>query len=173
MVSFHVEQAKRNVENGMSVCDALPTLARAVKKFHNLCSAHVLEANKELRRTWGLEANAATEAPEAAEEVDLEWWTCSACTFGNNLGSVCDLCVTPRSQADEAAAVDAKKEFFTCPISLECMVDPVVASDGHTYERVHIEAWLASHDTSPVTGERMEHRTLIPNYCVRSLLRSS
>ena len=31
---------------------------------------------------------------------------------------------------------------FLCPISHEPMVDPVIASDGVTYERACIEAWL-------------------------------
>jgi hypothetical protein len=32
-------------------------------------------------------------------------------------------------------------EFF-CPISFEMMSEPVVASDGHTYERLDIERWF-------------------------------
>jgi len=30
---------------------------------------------------------------------------------------------------------------FYCPITHEVMVDPVVAQDGHTYERQAIEEW--------------------------------
>ena len=32
--------------------------------------------------------------------------------------------------------------FLNCPITLAPFVDPVVASDGHTYERNAIEAWF-------------------------------
>ena len=31
--------------------------------------------------------------------------------------------------------------------------DPVMACDGHTYERAAIEAWLSASPTSPKTGE--------------------
>jgi len=32
--------------------------------------------------------------------------------------------------------------LMTCPITLAPFVDPVIASDGHTYERCAIEAWF-------------------------------
>ena len=32
------------------------------------------------------------------------------------------------------------------------MLDPVVAADGHSYERASILMWLEAHDTSPLTG---------------------
>ena len=38
-------------------------------------------------------------------------------------------------------------EAFLCPISFELMDDPVVASDGHSYQRFIIETWLESNDT--------------------------
>ncbi len=31
------------------------------------------------------------------------------------------------------------------------MTDPVVNALGHTYERAAIEAWLAKHDTGPLS----------------------
>ena len=56
-----------------------------------------------------------------------------------------------------------------CPISLHKMIDPVVASDGHTYERKSIETLLGSEGSrrSPMTRELLE-TTLIPN---RTLLK--
>lgn len=35
---------------------------------------------------------------------------------------------------------------YLCPITMEIMVDPVIAMDGHTYERVAIENWLQVND---------------------------
>ena len=46
-------------------------------------------------------------------------------------------------------------ELFLCPISREVMDDPVLASDGHVYERAQIEAWLQAHETSPMTNMAM------------------
>ena len=33
---------------------------------------------------------------------------------------------------------------FLCPISQEVMAEPVVAADGHSYEKTEIEKWFAS-----------------------------
>ena len=46
--------------------------------------------------------------------------------------------------------------------------DPVVSACGHTFERKAIEAWLSRHDTSPVTGEVLPHKNLVPNHTMRS-----
>ena len=37
---------------------------------------------------------------------------------------------------------------FVCPLTFEVMVDPVVASDGHSYERTSIQDVLSSAPTS-------------------------
>ena len=42
----------------------------------------------------------------------------------------------------------------------ELPVDPVLAADGKIYERAKIEEWLATSDTSPVTGEKMKDAVL-------------
>ena len=46
------------------------------------------------------------------------------------------------------------EDAFTCPISQELMVDPVVAPDGHTYEREALMRWLriSAVPRSPLTG---------------------
>jgi hypothetical protein len=48
------------------------------------------------------------------------------------------------------------------------MRDPVVAADGNTYEREAIEAWLRTHDTSPMTNQQLPHKALVPNLALRS-----
>mmetsp|Transcript_6220 Transcript_6220/g.6817 ORF Transcript_6220/g.6817 Transcript_6220/m.6817 type:complete len:103 (-) Transcript_6220:275-583(-) len=37
-------------------------------------------------------------------------------------------------------------------ISHEIISDPVIATDGITYERKEITTWLSNHNTSPLTG---------------------
>lgn len=59
---------------------------------------------------------------------------------------------------------------FICPISLDVMVDPVVAADGHTYERAAIEAWLETHNTSPMTREPLAHKNVVPNVALRTMI---
>ena len=61
-------------------------------------------------------------------------------------------------------------DYFICPISLEIMSDPVIAADGTTYERICIERWLESHDTSPKTNQVLPSKALIPNYSIRNCI---
>ena len=41
------------------------------------------------------------------------------------------------------------RDEFACPITYELIHDPVIAADGHTYDRSAIQRWLSKHDTSP------------------------
>ena len=61
-------------------------------------------------------------------------------------------------------------ESFLCPITLCIMFDPVVASDGHSYERCAIQEWLTRTDRSPKTNIALKRKTLIPNHALRSLI---
>ena len=53
---------------------------------------------------------------------------------------------------------------FICPIMQdgEPMQDPVMAADGHTYERSGIAKWLTNHTTSPVTRTVLRNQELLP-----------
>lgn len=57
-----------------------------------------------------------------------------------------------------------------CPISMDLMTDPVVGSDGHTYERSAIVEWLHSNRVSPLTRQAMTETDLQPNYALRSAI---
>lgn len=61
------------------------------------------------------------------------------------------------------------RDEFLCPITYELMREPVVAMDGHTYEKHAIEKWLKSNHTSPRSGEAME-ATIIPNINLKKLI---
>lgn len=50
------------------------------------------------------------------------------------------------------------------------MDDPVLAGDGHSYERAAIESWLATHTTSPLTGQPLPDSPLIPNWNLKKLI---
>jgi hypothetical protein len=91
---------------------------------------------------------------------------------------------------------------LVCPISQVLMTDdPVIAADGHTYERSAIEAWFQKQTAevaaaqqqmatvgsdsqrareiihrgvlSPMTHSRMEHLALTPNHAVRTMAKDS
>lgn len=52
------------------------------------------------------------------------------------------------------------------------MNDPVMCADGHTYDREAIEAWFLSHNTSPLTNERLQHKKLLRNHVLRNLIQA-
>ena len=60
-----------------------------------------------------------------------------------------------------------------CPLTKQCMIFPVVASDGNTYERAaiekHIEA-AGENATSPLTGEKLESHNLETNWSMRKAI---
>lgn len=67
-------------------------------------------------------------------------------------------------------------EIMICPITHNIMVNPVIASDGHTYERAAILEWIRINNTSPLTREILKDE-LVPNtnlqkiineYCVKN-----
>ncbi len=57
-----------------------------------------------------------------------------------------------------------------CPISLEIMRDPVVLTDGHTYDKKSIIKWLQNHNTSPKTNETLIKKGYLPNFTLKSLI---
>ena len=69
-------------------------------------------------------------------------------------------------EAEGVAAVPS----LCCPITQNgrLMREPVMAADGHTYERDPIARWLQRHSTSPMTGENLPDFTLRPNHSMRS-----
>ncbi|CAF1258161.1 unnamed protein product [Adineta steineri] len=50
-----------------------------------------------------------------------------------------------------------------CPITLELFRDPVIAKDGHVYEREAITKWILQHGTSPFTRETLQITDLLPD----------
>ena len=54
-------------------------------------------------------------------------------------------------------------ERLRCPITNKLMKDPVMASDGYTYERGSVTDWILFNCTSPITGVRISSE-LIPNH---------
>eukprot|EP00210_Caulerpa_lentillifera_P006948 g6643.t1 len=62
------------------------------------------------------------------------------------------------------------EQCICCPITLEVMRDPVIASDGHTYEREAIERWLRCKTGSPVTRQPLSSSMLIPNIAMKYII---
>lgn len=59
--------------------------------------------------------------------------------------------------------------FLICPITTLIFEDPVVASDGYTYERKAIVKWLVDHDTSPLTRDYISN-SLLSNEVIKTVV---
>ena len=69
---------------------------------------------------------------------------------------------------------DAQTELnleCSCPITAETFVDPVLASDGHTYERTAIQQWIdTGHQNSPISREPLQINFIKPNIAMRRII---
>lgn len=96
-------------------------------------------------------------------------------TFGDGLPAVgkneAGKCASPDKPVEQKMDVTTIEtpDEFCCPISCNIMEDPVIAQDGHTYERKEIETWLEKHDTSPTTNLNID-KNLIPNFALKGLI---
>jgi hypothetical protein len=79
----------------------------------------------------------------------------------------------PDDEDDDEDQGDALPGMPCCPITGEPMINPVVAADGHTYERSAIARWLQTSDKSPLTGAVLAHKDLVPNYMLLSSLQEA
>ena len=62
-------------------------------------------------------------------------------------------------------------DAYLCPITMDPMEDPVMAADGHSYEKSEISAWFAlGNNTSPKTGATLPHQFLTPNHALRNAI---
>ena len=66
--------------------------------------------------------------------------------------------------------MDAIPDEYKCPIGMDIFSDPVIASDGHTYERENITKWLEKNPYSPMTRQPMSLGNLITNYALRDAI---
>eukprot|EP00727_Mastigamoeba_balamuthi_P014118 m51a1_g9329 putative ras subfamily protein (768) ;mRNA; r:12553-15505 len=99
-------------------------------------------------------------APLAAHSVVL----CSASQLWRRLlvDSPSPVSLMPQSAAASAGPEEPPAEFRD-PVTDEIMADPVVASDGKTYERADLLEWLKRHGTSPTTGQPLEPSDIKPD----------
>eukprot|EP00760_Papus_ankaliazontas_P031685 PhM_4_TR5403/c0_g1_i1/m.69563 len=91
---------------------------------------------------------------------------------GQTYESALDILLVPSRRLREAieARGDAVPKEFVCPVTEELFVDPVITSDGQTYERTAILQWFKRSQTSPVTNLVIESTVLVPNNAVKGQL---
>jgi len=59
---------------------------------------------------------------------------------------------------------------YLCPITMALMTEPVLLSDGFTYEKLAIEKWLKENKRSPMTNGVLESTILTPNRQLKKLI---
>jgi len=69
---------------------------------------------------------------------------------------------------EDPAEEEEIPEEFICPVTQDIMSDPVIAQDGHTYERKNISEWVSKHGTSPITREQISKDIIIPNRVLKA-----
>ena len=79
----------------------------------------------------------------------------------------------PSTDSDLNGANEDEEDYLPlewfCPLTHELFTDPVVAADGHTYERSAITDWWSTgHTTSPMTNEILDSHVLVCNRVLRS-----
>ena len=60
-------------------------------------------------------------------------------------------------------------KFFSCPITQDIFIEPVIASDGLTYEKYAIEKVMSSSALSPLTRQPL-HSFVYPNLIVKDII---
>ncbi len=66
--------------------------------------------------------------------------------------------------------MEVPNDALSCPITLELFRDPVMAQDGHTYERKAIGEWIQKNGTSPITSQKLSVEHLITNYAIKKVI---
>ena len=89
-------------------------------------------------------------------------------------------CGSPRAARNRSRSATRpcgpSNKRFSCPITHELMLDPVMCSDGQTFDRASIFRWFAQCDaegrvcTSPTTGAVLTSDALLPNVLVRAMM---
>jgi hypothetical protein len=64
-------------------------------------------------------------------------------------------------------------EYLRCPITKQIFVNPVVGSDGQTYERDALVRYLQTpNPISLKTGKPLNPKTMIPNLAIEAFMKS-
>jgi len=61
---------------------------------------------------------------------------------------------------------------FICPLSKKLIEDPVILTDGYTYEYKDIKNYLRFNDTSPVTGEKLKNKQTVSNNILKWMIQN-
>jgi hypothetical protein len=137
-----------------------------IDAFVSYHSVLIVKALMALEKALGTDAPEmrAINAPPAAPTIAVLSRTAPA----NSSAAAVGRQLTQERQAalEQIDTSDAPSQF-SCPISLSLMSDPVIAEDGHSYERANIVRWFGRKATSPKTNAKIGKK-LVPNHSLKS-----
>ena len=112
----------------------------------------------------GLAATAMAAGMAAQANASTAYRSRSECSSPASAESLASIS-SPMLKAAEVQGIFS--QTFICPITQDMMVDPVICSDGHTYDRAAIVAWLKHSRVSPKTQSPLSNNELKPNDSLR------
>mmetsp|Transcript_35274 Transcript_35274/g.75309 ORF Transcript_35274/g.75309 Transcript_35274/m.75309 type:complete len:788 (+) Transcript_35274:203-2566(+) len=177
-VECHVACVEKYRERVLDLCDNVshsPAMGAVIKTVETLPDEGLVHVGSELvvggvgllERWWENGVEGLVE--DVVDGINLDGrYSCLSCDEEEKDGH--DNFVDAQSLETGQDEKKALPGMSCCPITGLAMVEPVVAADGHTYERHAISRWLQTSDLSPLTGEVLAHLELVPNYLLMSSL---
>merc|ERR1712070_110105 len=93
--------------------------------------------------------------------------------YENSVRYFTDKEVLQRKNGILVSNIEGMHKDLNCPITLQRLVDPVVAHDGFVYERAAIQQWFDNnHRVSPMTNDPLNDTTLIPCRNMKTIARA-
>jgi hypothetical protein len=77
----------------------------------------------------------------------------------------------PAPKTTSTSSNEQVMKNLTCSLTHKIFVDPVIATDGQTYERAAILEWINLYDCSPTTGAKMD-KTFRDNTEIKNIIQS-
>lgn len=59
---------------------------------------------------------------------------------------------------------------FYCPLTMEVMADPVIDTEGNTFERKALLEWLSRYALSPISRQPLNSHLVVPNHALRDTI---
>lgn len=83
-------------------------------------------------------------------------------------------CNSESSSSSVNAKSDAAERVvpkgFYCPLTMDIMFEPVLDTEGNSYERSALLDWLKLHRTSPISRQPLSERMVVPNNALRDCI---
>jgi len=170
-----VARAEERAQRAEQELQELQKAQAAAQEAATIAQSHALAVSEKLKESEALRAGSAaaalaTEQRLARLQGDDD--ALSACTPKElkEIRAMLEASLEATNARIQVALIAERLQpDLTCPISQEVMCDPVVASDGNSYERSAIASWLLNHDKSPLSGEKLDG-VLLPNTRLRAII---